>query len=109
MARLVARWRLTAGVRVDATQPDTVADLAVDVVRQYLHAVHAAVLLEDSSVIFDIRSWSSSVFAVRSVPDAPAVMDELHTLVQQALAEYPLASRALAAVNLPCAADSQFR
>jgi len=97
--RLVARWRLTVGVRPDATQPDTVADLAVDVVRQYLHAVHAAVLLGDSSVISDIRRWALAVFTGREVPDAAAAMVELDELVRQALAEYPLSSRALSAVG----------
>ncbi len=99
VSRLVARWRLTEGVRPDQTQPDTVADLAVDVVRQYLHAVHAAVLLDDPSVIFDIHRWALSVFSTRGVADAPATMAELRALVADALAEYPLASRALAATG----------
>jgi len=97
--RLVARWRLTVGVRPDATQPDTVADLAVDVVRQYLHAVHAAVLLDDPSVISDIHSWALSVFTARGVADARAAMAELHSLVAEALTEYPLSSKALAAAG----------
>lgn len=94
--RLAGRWQLTVGVRPDATQPDTVADLAVDAIRQYLHAVHAAVLLGDSSVISDIRRWALAVFTARDVPDAGAAMAELDELVRQALAEYPLSTRALA-------------
>jgi len=101
VTRLAARWRLTAGVRPDATQPDTVADLAVDVVRQYLHAVHAAVLLGDPSVISDIHRWALSVFGARGVADAPATMAELRALVAEALAEYPLASKALGPVGQP--------
>ncbi len=99
VARLAARWRLTADVRPDATQPDTVADLAVDVVRQYLHAVQAAVLFGNSSVVEDISCWALSVFAARGVPDAPEAMAELRMLMQQALAEYPLSSRALSAAG----------
>jgi hypothetical protein len=53
-------------------------------------------LLDDSSVISDIHRWALSVFAGRWLADAPATMAELRALVQDALAAYPLSSRALA-------------
>ncbi|MFL6164446.1 MAG: B12-binding domain-containing protein [Jatrophihabitantaceae bacterium] len=92
---IAARWqpfgaRLAAGRR-----PDSPAEVVRTCIDQGLHAVAAAVLTEDPSVLAATRAWTGAVLSARGDEQSAAHAAELAGLLATMLREYPWADALL--------------
>jgi methanogenic corrinoid protein MtbC1 len=90
-----ARWQPFGPQAPEARYPDSPAEIARDCIDQSLHAVAAALLTDDESVLAETREWVASVLSARGVPRGTERAAELAGLLATMLREYPRAAALL--------------
>jgi methanogenic corrinoid protein MtbC1 len=92
-----ARWQ-PFGKQPEAPRyPDSPGEVVRDCIGQALHAVAAALITDDPSVLADTRSWVATVLAARGDRHAARHAAELGVLLGTLVREYPLSDALLAA------------
>lgn len=97
LVELGARWQPFGSQPPDRRQPDSLAEAVRDCLGQSLHAIAAAVLTGDPTVLAQTRDWVLAVLAARGAHLAAADVAELGDLLATAVREYPRAAAMLSA------------
>ena len=90
-----ARWQPFGAQPPEPRYPDSPAEVARDCIDQTLHAVSAALLTDDPTVLTETRAWVTAVLAARGVGSAPERAGELVALLGALMREYPRADALL--------------
>jgi methanogenic corrinoid protein MtbC1 len=90
-----ARWQPFGRQAPETRLPDSPAEVARDCIDQSLHAVAAALLTDDESVLVETRDWVVALLSARGVPRSDECAAELAELLATKLREYPRADALL--------------
>jgi methanogenic corrinoid protein MtbC1 len=90
LVEVAARWQPFDREPAEPRYPDSSAEVVRDCIDQALHAVAAALLTDDPTVLSDTRGWVAAVLAARGDGQADRHAAELGTVLGGLLREYPL-------------------
>ena len=88
---IAARWQPFGAQPATPRYPDSPAEVVRDCIDQSLHAVAAALLTDDPTVLADTRDWVTAVLTARGHQAAGERAGELAALLETKMREYPRA------------------